>query len=290
MSASLNQGPSRAKMLAVGAVCIALAFVLNQITLFRMPMGGSVTPFSMMFIVLAGYWLGPLFGVFAGAALGLLDTITGAYIVHPVQYVLDYILGFGALGLSGFFRKWKYGLQIGYIVGVAGRFLMVFLSGVIFFYMFAPEGQPVIVYSAVYNGAYILPEMIATLVIISLPAMKHAVDAVTKSIVSPADYAAMTAAGKGSAAIAARILTGTVSAIGGGIAFILANYLQRMENLTIIQLTTDAVPFLDTPRADRLYRLVERTTEQVFALQTVGVIFVAIGIALLFSTLARKEE
>ncbi|MCL2840868.1 MAG: energy-coupled thiamine transporter ThiT [Defluviitaleaceae bacterium] len=182
---------SKAKMLTVAAVCIAMAFLLNQVTLFRMPMGGSVTPASMLFIVLAGYWLGPVYGVLSGVAMGLLDTATGAYVVHPVQYILDYILGFAMLGTAGFFRKWKYGLHIGFIVGVFGRFVMVFLSGVIFFYMFAPEGQHVWIFSFAYNITYIAPEMIISLVLISLPPMRRAIDIVTKTIVPPEIYLMM---------------------------------------------------------------------------------------------------
>ena len=174
---------SKTKMLAVGSVCVALAFVLNQLTLFRMPMGGSITPFSMLFIVLAGYWLGPLYGILSGVALGLLDTATGAYVVHPLQYLLDYILGFGALGLSGFFRKMKFGLIIGCIVGVMGRFLMVFLSGYFFFYMWAPEGMSPAFNSFLYNITYIGPELVATLIVISIPAVKSAIDRVTKEAI-----------------------------------------------------------------------------------------------------------
>lgn len=288
---SETRAMSRAKMLTVGAMCIALAFALNQVSIFRMPMGGSVTPASMLFIALAGYWLGPVYGIISGVAMGLLDlaTATGAFVYHPMAYVLDYILAFGALGLSGFFRKRKYGLQIGYIAGVLGRFSMVFLSGLLFFYMYAPEGQHAIIYSAVYNATYIVPEMVVSLILISLPTMKHAIDIVTKSIVPPAVYAQMAAANKGSVSVNARIVTGAVTGALGGIAFVLAGYIQRLENLTILQLTTNAVPFLEEPRADRLYRLIGRNTEHLFALNTVGVIFLAIGIALLISTLAKRE-
>ena len=172
---------SKTKMLTIGAICVALAFVLNQLTIYRMPMGGSVTPFSMLFIILAGYWLGPLYGILSGVALGLLDTVTGAYIVHPLQYLLDYILGFGALGLSGFYRKMKFGLHIGCIIGILGRFIMVFFSGYFFFYMFAPEGMNPAAFSLLYNITYIGPELVATLVVISIPAVKNGIDRVAKA-------------------------------------------------------------------------------------------------------------
>jgi len=277
-------------MLAVAAMCIALAFVLNQVVLLRMPMGGSVSLFSMMFIVLAGFWLGPAWGFAAGVAMGLLNASLGFIAYHPLSFVLDYVLAFGALGLAGFFRKWRFGLQIGFVVGVFGRFLMVFLSGYFFFYMYAPEGQHAAVYSAIYNMTYIAPEMIATLVLISLPTVKHAIDAVTKAVVSPADYAVIHAANAGSVSANARLVTGAAIGALGGFALVVAGYITRLENLTITMLATDALPFLEPPRADRLYRLVERNTQHLFALNTVGVVFLAIGVALLFSVLKPREE
>jgi thiamine transporter len=39
---------------------------------------------------------------------------------------------------------------------------MHFLSGVLIFGSYAPEGQSAAVYSLIYNGSYMLPEMILT--------------------------------------------------------------------------------------------------------------------------------
>ena len=44
------------KRLVTSAMAIALATLTSFITIFKMPMGGSVTLFSMLFIVLIGYW------------------------------------------------------------------------------------------------------------------------------------------------------------------------------------------------------------------------------------------
>jgi len=278
---------SKAKMITVGAVCVAMAFLLNQVAIFRMPMGGSVTPASMLFIALAGYWLGPLYGILAGVAMGLLDTATGAWVVHPMQYVLDYILGFAMLGTAGFFRKWRHGLQIGYVVGVLGRFAMVFLSGFIFFYMYAPEGQHAAIYSLIYNMTYIAPEMIVSLVIISLPSMKHAIDVVTKSIVPHETYLAMTKS-KGSVSPKARLITGGVIGVVGSMAFVLVSHITRLEAITITYASTGAALFSDAP--SRIYRIIERNTEQIFALQTAGVVLLAIAVALLFSVMLQDKE
>lgn len=47
-----------AKQLVFSAMAIALATVTSFIKLFSLPMGGSVTLLSMLFIVLIGYWYG----------------------------------------------------------------------------------------------------------------------------------------------------------------------------------------------------------------------------------------
>lgn len=165
------------KKLVFSAVGIALAMVTSYIKVWEMPMGGSVTLLSMLFICLIGYWYGPKFGLLTGAAYGVLQFIVDPYMFSVPQVLLDYPLAFGALGLSGFFSERKYGLQAGYMVGVAGRFFCSLLSGVIFFASYAPEGMNPWVYSALYQGSYLGTEAVITLIIISLPpvakALKH---------------------------------------------------------------------------------------------------------------------
>jgi len=171
------------KVLVTSAILIAIAFGLNQITLFRMPQGGSVTPFSMLVVVLIGYLFGPRQGILAGMAFGLLDLLIAPYAMTPVQIILDYPFAFGALGLAGLFRKYKKGLTIGYAIGVFGRFLCVFISGVVFWGIYAPEGTNVFVYSAVYNGTYLLVEGVITLILIQIPAVKNIIERLKKQIV-----------------------------------------------------------------------------------------------------------
>ena len=289
---------SKARKLAVCGMCIALAFMLNQVALFRMPMGGSITPASMLFIVLAGYWLGPVYGILAGISKGFLDVAMGAFYVHPIQLLLDYSLAFGMLGLAGFFRKTRFGLPVGYVVGVTGRFVMVFLSGFIFWSGITSEAvffggltdrgfSGSVVYSFVYNVTYIVPEMIATLIIISLPAMKHAIDAVTKAIVPHEDYVIM-ASKQGPISAKERLVTGTVIGAIGGLAFVVVSYIVRLENLAVMHFTTGAYLFREEP--SRIYRLIERNTGHIAGLQTVGVLFLALGAGLLFSVVLGANE
>ncbi|MCL1999335.1 MAG: energy-coupled thiamine transporter ThiT [Turicibacter sp.] len=176
---------SKTKLLTVGAICAAMAFVLNQITIGGLPQGGSTTLGSMLVIALAGYWLGPLYGILVGITVGLLDTITGVWFVHPIQYLLDYPIAYGALGISGFFKSDKFGkyaLHIGYTLGVLARFLSVFLAGIIFWGHFAPEGQPVALYSLLYNSTYIVPELIFSLILISIPTIKITLDRLSTTL------------------------------------------------------------------------------------------------------------
>lgn len=165
------------KKLVFSAVGIALAMVTSYIKVWEMPMGGSVTLLSMLFICLIGYWYGPKYGLLTGAAYGVLQFIVDPYMFSVPQVLLDYPLAFGALGLSGFFSQKKYGLQLGYLAGVAGRFLCSLLSGVIFFASYAPEGMNPWAYSAIYQGSYLGTEAVITLIIISVPpvakALKH---------------------------------------------------------------------------------------------------------------------
>lgn len=162
------------KQLVFSAAAIALAIVTSMIKLFEMPMGGSVTLLSMLFVVLIGYWYGPYAGIMTGMAYGLVQFILEPIFYTLPQLLVDYPLAFGALGLAGFFNKQKHGLFIGYIVGVIGRFIFAFLSGILFFASFAPETMGPIYYSFAYNGSYLLAEAVITLVILSLPPVNKA--------------------------------------------------------------------------------------------------------------------
>lgn len=163
-----------AKQLAYCSMALALAVVCSQIKLFRLPTGGSITLFSMLFVVLIGYWYGPVVGLLAGVTYGLLRLILGPYIVSLPQMLVDYPLAFGALGISGFFSDKKNGLLFGYIAAVLGRFFFAVLSGVIFFGMYAPEGMNPLLYSISYNGFYLCAEGLLTLILLAVPAVRKA--------------------------------------------------------------------------------------------------------------------
>lgn len=164
----------KTRKLVFSAVAVALAMITSMIKLIDMPMGGSVTLFSMLFITLIGYWYGAGTGILTGCAYGLLQFVIDPYILSIPQVLIDYPLAFGALGLAGLFHNRKFGLQIGYLIGVIGRFVFAILSGVIFFADYAPEGMNPFVYSFLYNGSYLGAEAIITVIILALPPVAKA--------------------------------------------------------------------------------------------------------------------
>ena len=87
---------------------------------------------------------------------------------------MDYLLAFGALGLSGIFAQSKNGLVKGYLLGILGRYVFVVISGWLFFGEYAWEGWGALPYSLAYNGAYIFTEGAVTLLLLFVPAVAKA--------------------------------------------------------------------------------------------------------------------
>lgn len=170
------------KAVTLSALLVALATGLGMFKLFEMPYGGTVTVFSMLPIVLCGYFLGTRRGVMAGMCVGLLNLIFGPYIIHPIQLLVDYPFAFGALGLAGICRNQKNGLVKGYIVGLIGRYVCAVISGIIFFGAYAPEGFNAVTWSLFYNFTYLAAEGALTIIIISLPPVKKAFEGLKNTL------------------------------------------------------------------------------------------------------------
>lgn len=164
------------KALTYASLSIALSFVISTVSsfipFFNMPQGGTVTLCSMLMIVLVGYYFGAKAGILAGVALGLLNLLVDPYVIAPAQALLDYPLAFGCLGLGCLFFQRENMLIPAYLVGVFGRFFCSFLSAVIFFGEFAPEGYSAITWGIVYNGSFMGAEALLTVVVLMIPAVK----------------------------------------------------------------------------------------------------------------------
>ena len=156
---------SNIKILAEGTVIIALTVILKDFLppIYHLPQGGSVSVAGMVPLIWFALRRGVRAGTEAGAVYGLVNMALGGYIVDPIQAILDYPLAFALLGLAGLFRK---NPLIGVAVAILGRFLAHFVSGVWFFWMYAPQGMNPMVYSAIYNGGYLLVEFVISAIII----------------------------------------------------------------------------------------------------------------------------
>ena len=153
----------RLTMLVEGALMVALAFVLSFVRIYSAPYGGTVTLGSMIPILLFAlrYGTGP--GILAGLVYGFTQIIAEPSIVHPIQVILDYPMAFGLLGLAGVFQDRP---VLGASVGIGGRFVSHLISGVVWWGLYAPEGTNVFVYSVVYNGGYLLPELVISAIVL----------------------------------------------------------------------------------------------------------------------------
>lgn len=156
------------RVLAQAGVCIALAQVLSYIKIWEMPQGGSITAASMAPILLFSLYNGPKNGVLAAGIFGFLQFLLGGKMIHPLSILLDYILGFGVLGIAGAFKKWPLPAVIGSLIACVGRFLCSFLSGFVIFGSYAPEGMNPVWYSFIYNMNYMLPESLVAIVVVAL--------------------------------------------------------------------------------------------------------------------------
>ena len=161
--------------LAASGIMIALATVLSMVTIVKMPLGGSLTPVSMLPICMIAILYGTGWGIGTAFAYALVQLaidfasamtwgLTATSLV--VCFLFDYILAFTALGLAGLFRKkGTPGIIGGVILALCVRYLCHIISGGTVFAVWMPEewSNPWI-YSAAYNGAFMLPELVLTTV------------------------------------------------------------------------------------------------------------------------------
>ena len=164
---------SSVQRLAECAIMLALAVVLNEFTPFKLPFGGSVTFFAQLPIVVISYRHGLRWGLLTGFAMGVIEMLFGlenfSYVTGIAAYLIlifaDYVVAFSALGLGGLFRKRIKNQALALAAGGALvsviRFVCHFISGVTIWGGYA-EDTPVAIYSLTYNGSYMLPELIIT--------------------------------------------------------------------------------------------------------------------------------
>ncbi len=154
-------------------IAVALSLLLAFFNLPILPNGGQIS-LDMLPIILLALVRGSNQGMVAGLMYGCLHALQEPFVVHPLQFLLDYPLAYAVLGVAGlsFFRAHTWAAIIS---AVAMRFLCHTISGVIFIDVFlGQQNLPASpwLWSASYNGTFLLPSALALWVII--PPIKKA--------------------------------------------------------------------------------------------------------------------
>lgn len=180
------------QQLVTCAVALTLAYVTSYIKLFKLPFGGSVTLFSMLFIVLIGYWYGAKIGILTGLVYGIFQFLQEPYVLSLFQVCCDYILAFGAMGIAGFFSKSKkHGLVKAYLAAILARGAFHALGGYLYWMDYMPSNFPkslTALYPIIYNYSFILAEGILTVIVISIPAVSKALNQIRTATTNPGLY------------------------------------------------------------------------------------------------------
>lgn len=170
------------KKITTCALLIALATVLMWASkLIPAPwlQGGSVTLASMVPIIAAGVMFGTKWGLCCSLSYAVLQMIFGFYppptqtfIYFIAVVLLDYILAFGVLGLSGFFYKISgsksFSAPLSAFLVTLLRYICHILSGILIWGVYAENGQTVLAYSLIYNGTYMIPEIVISTVVTAI--------------------------------------------------------------------------------------------------------------------------
>ena len=181
---------------AISAICAAIPFL-------NLPFGGGFTIASMLPIILVAYMFGTKWGILTAFTYSIMQMLLGFNTVSSfflpgdsqmlwyraiIVCLIDYVIAYTVLGLGGIFRK-KFSptkaIVLGSVFAISLRYLAHIISGAIFFgswaeWFFTQEGfyswgQSILdtfsggalalIYSIIYNGTYMIPEIIITAIV-----------------------------------------------------------------------------------------------------------------------------
>ena len=163
------------RVLCEGALMVALAQILSYLKLWELPQGGSVTiGMFPIFLFCIRWGFGP--GMLASVVFSVLQLVLdGAYAYSWQSMLGDYIVAFSVLGVAGLFARMKGGFFLGSIAGCVARFLVHWIVGATVWAEYMTMTSPWF-YSALYNGSFMLLDLVMILVIGALlykPMGKH---------------------------------------------------------------------------------------------------------------------
>lgn len=170
----------RLQMLIEATMLAAAAMVLDLLPSVKIASGISIS-FAMVPVFVAALRWGHKAGFFSGFLWGILQIATGeAYILHPVQAVIEYLLAFTMVGTSGFFagkiqqqlgsQQKKAVLQtlvVALFIASFSRYFWHFVAGFYFFASFAPKEMPPLLYSFLINGTTMILTFILCVIVLT---------------------------------------------------------------------------------------------------------------------------
>ncbi len=146
------------KSIVYASVTIAMSFALSYIRFLELPQGGSITFASLLPLMVYSYMFGIRKGVIAGIIYGFLQFIQAPWFYHPIQFLLDYPIAFGAIGLTAILKEKKVlgskapiQFALGALIAVTLRYLAHVISG-IFVFGSADPSYGAVAWSFLYNA------------------------------------------------------------------------------------------------------------------------------------------
>ena len=158
---------TKTKQITEGAILIALAQILSFLPLYKFPWGGSIDLAMLPILLFAFRWgFGP--AMLMSTAHGILQMLfEGGIAIGWESIIGDFLIAYAVLGVAGLFRGKFY---LGAAVACAARFLVHYVVGATIWATYMPDsffGMTMTtpwLYSALYNGAYMLPDLLMVLV------------------------------------------------------------------------------------------------------------------------------
>ena len=169
-----NKRRMAVRMLCEGAILVVLAQLLGYLKLWEMPWGGSISLSMLPIFLFACRW-GVGAGLMSGFVLGVLQFMYDGGIALGWQSIIgDYLVAFTVLGVAGVFRGRKSSIYLGTVLGSLARFLVHYVVGATIWAEYMPEvffGMTMTTpwfYSLLYNGFYMVIDMVLCLVVFAL--------------------------------------------------------------------------------------------------------------------------
>lgn len=147
-------------MALYAALFVVLDYLTNALNLFRMPQGGSLS-FATVALLIASYHLGWKKGLVVSlVAIGLMWAIGSITYYGVISLLFDYVIGYLAYGLASLFPNFKF-FYSGIVVSNLIRLAASTYAG-------CAVWESPLAASLSYNASYIIPTMIADLILVPI--------------------------------------------------------------------------------------------------------------------------